>query len=66
MMYASGMPVSTIAEKFGREPQAIRLLIYKLGVKRGDNPVDPEQADDSKPASKKGSILKNKPWYLKK
>lgn len=63
MMYAEGMPVATIAEKFGREPQAIRLLIYKMGVKRGDNPADPEQADVRKPASKSGSVLK-KPWYL--
>lgn len=64
MMYAEGIPVATIAEKFGRKPNAIMVLVNKMGVKRGDFvPVFPEQADSSKPASKQGSVLK-KPWYL--
>lgn len=63
MMYANGVPVATIAEKFGRKPNAIMVLVNKMGVKRGDNPTAPEQADASKPASKQGSVLR-KPWYL--
>lgn len=62
MMYANGVSVATIAEKFGRKPNAILVLVNKMGVKRGDNPID-QQADASKPASKPGSVLK-KPWYL--
>lgn len=62
MMYANGVPVAAIAEKFGRKPNAILVLVNKMGVKRGDNPID-QQADASKPASKPGSVLK-KPWYL--
>ena len=64
MMYANGQSIKSIAEKFGRTEHSIRLLVSKMGVKRGDNPVASEQAEASKPASKGESKLK-KPWYLK-
>lgn len=66
MMYASGMPVATIAEKFGRNANAINILVSKMGVKRGDNIEDTDTpADESdRPKVKKGSALV-KPWYLK-
>lgn len=59
MMYESGMNVMAIAEKFGREPSAIRILMSKMGVKRGNEPTSQESV-----AEKKESALK-KPWYLK-
>jgi len=59
MMYESGMNVAAIAEKFGREPQAIRILMSKMGVKRGNESANQEGGDE-----KKESALK-KPWYLK-
>lgn len=58
MMYESGMNVAAIAEKFGREPQAIRILMSKMGVKRGN-----ESANQESDGEKKESALK-KPWYL--
>lgn len=66
MMYASGMPVATIAEKFGRNANTIYILVSKMGVKRGDNIEDTDTpADESdRPKVKKGSALV-KPWYLK-
>lgn len=63
MMYASGHDVTTIAEKFGRQPQAIRVLMNKMGVKRGADINDPGL--DEQDQTKKDSVLK-KPWYLKK
>lgn len=63
MMYANGEPIAGIAKKFDRSPASIQKLISTMGVKRGDNPIDAQQADASKPASKQGSVLK-KPWYL--
>ena len=41
MLYASGHNITSIAEKFGREPQAIRVLMNKMGVKRGSDINDP-------------------------
>lgn len=66
MMYASGMPVATIAEKFGRNENAINILVHRMGVKRGDNIEDTDTpADESdRPKVKKDSALV-KPWYLK-
>ena len=63
MLYASGHNITSIAEKFGREPQAIRVLMNKMGVKRGSDINDP--GTDAKAQPKQGSALK-KPWYLKK
>ena len=63
MMYASGHDLASIAEKFGRKPQAIRILMSKMGVKRGDDIIDQEPGANDLP--KKESKLK-KPWYLKK
>lgn len=53
------MNVMAIAEKFGREPSAIRILMSKMGVKRGNE--NPNQESDGE---KRESALK-KPWYLK-
>lgn len=66
IMYASGMPVATIAEKFGRNANSINILVHRMGVKRGDNIEDTDTpADESdRPKVKKGSALV-KPWYLK-
>lgn len=69
MMYADGQSIKSIAEKFGRTDTSIRLLVSKMGVKRGDDLLVPEQGDttDSKSVrpttESKGSVLK-KPWYL--
>lgn len=67
MMYADGQNIKAIAEKFGRTEHSIRLLVSKMGVKRGDDVLNSEApADESKqpPKEKKESVLK-KPWYLK-
>ena len=64
MMYASGQDITSISEKFGREPQAIRLRMAKMGVKRGDNPLDDQQSGANKPSDNKKAPL-TKPWYLK-
>lgn len=65
MMYADGQNIKTIAEKFGRTEHSIRLLVSKMGVKRGDDVLNPETpaAESEQPKEKKESVLK-KPWYL--
>lgn len=65
MMYADGQSIKTIAEKFGRTDTSIRLLVSKMGVKRGDDVLNPETpaAESEQPKEKKESVLK-KPWYL--
>lgn len=70
MMYASGISLQAIAEKFNRSTASIQKLISNMGVHRGDDVLATEQADapaaeSDKPKEKKGSVLK-KPWYLKK
>lgn len=70
MMYASGISLQAIAEKFNRSTASIQKLISNMGVHRGDDLLVPEQGDttDSKSdrptTESKGSVLK-KPWYLK-
>ena len=70
MMYASGISLQAIAEKFNRSMASIQKLISSMGVHRGDDFLVPEQGDttDSKSGrpttESKGSVLK-KPWYLK-
>lgn len=69
MMYASGISLQAIAEKFNRSTASIQKLISNMGVHRGDDLLVPEQGDttDSKsdrPTNEsKGSVLQ-KPWYL--
>ena len=65
MMYADGQSIKSIAEKFGRTDSSIRLLVSKMGVKRGDDVLNPETpaAKSEQPKEKKESVLK-KPWYL--
>ena len=65
MMYADGQSIKSIAEKFGRTDTSIRLLVSKMGVKRGDDVLNPETpaAESKQPEGKKESVLK-KPWYL--
>lgn len=65
MMYADGQSIKSIAEKFGRTDTSIRLLVSKMGVKRGDDVLNPETpaAKSKQPKEKKESVLK-KPWYL--
>lgn len=65
MMYADGQSIKSIAEKFGRTEHSIRLLVSKMGVKRGDDVLNPETpaAESKQPKEKKESVLK-KPWYL--
>ena len=69
MMYASGISLQAIAEKFNRSTASIQKLISNMGVHRGDDLLVPEQGDttDSKSdrptTESKGSMLK-KPWYL--
>lgn len=65
MMYADGQNIKSIAEKFGRTDTSIRLLVSKMGVKRGDDVLNPESpaAESEQPKEKKESVLK-KPWYL--
>lgn len=69
MMYASGISLQAIAEKFYRSSASIQKLISNMGVHRGDDLLVPEQGDttDSKSdrptTESKGSVLK-KPWYL--
>lgn len=68
MMYASGIPLKEIAEKFNRPKTAIQKLISDMGVHRGDNICDPVQEQAQvvdQQEEKKGSALK-KPWYLQK
>lgn len=67
VMYSGGTSIAAIAEKFDRSPASIQKLISTMGVKRGDDVLNPETpADESKqpPKEKKESVLK-KPWYLK-
>lgn len=71
MMYASGISLQAIAEKFNRSTASIQKLISNMGVHRGDDLLVPEQGDttDSKrdrpTTESKGSVLK-KPCYLKR
>ena len=67
MMYADGQSIKTIAEKFGRTDTSIRLLVSKMGVKRGQDILNPSPDDDGTGQDTdqpKRSKL-DKPWYLK-
>lgn len=67
MMYASGISLQAIAEKFNRSTASIQKLISNMGVHRGDNVIDQEQEQApnvDKPTERKETSLK-KPWYLK-
>lgn len=69
MMYASGIPLQAIAEKFNRSTAGIQKLISTMGVHRGDDVMGTEQGDtpaeeSDRPKEKKRSALE-KPWYLK-
>lgn len=67
-MYADGQNIKSISEKFGRTEQSIRLLVSKMGVKRGQDILNPSPDDDGTGQDTdqpKRSKL-DKPWYLKK
>ena len=70
VMYASGISLEQIAQKFDRAPASIQKLVSSMGVHRGDDVLGQEQgdvpADESvRPDEDKQSVLK-KPWYLKR
>jgi transposase-like protein len=64
-LYQDGLQVNEIARRFGRKPESIYKLVSSMGVKRGDDVLNPETpaAESEQPKEKKESVLK-KPWYL--
>ena len=67
MMYADGQNIKSISEKFGRTEQSIRLLVSKMGVKRGQDTINPSPDDDGQGQDTDQPIRSklDKPWYLK-
>ena len=67
-MYADGQNIKSIADKFGRSVHSIRLLVSKMGVKRGQDIIYPSPDDDGQGQEtdqpKQSKLVK--PWYLKK
>lgn len=67
MMYADGLNIKSISEKFGRTVHSIRLLVSKMGVKRGDDVLNPSPDDNGNgqdtDQAKRSKL--DKPWYLK-
>ena len=68
VMYSVGTSITEIAKKYDRSPASIQKLISTMGVKRGDDVLNPSPEDDSKvqDAGKTNKSKLDKPWYLKK
>ena len=68
MKYANGEPIASIAKEFDRTPASIQKLISTMGVKRGDDVLNPSPDDDvkAKGSGKTRQSKLDKPWYLKK
>lgn len=68
MKYANGEPIASIAKEFDRTPASIQKLISTMGVKRGDDVLNPSPDDDGKAkgSGKTRQSKLDKPWYLKK
>ena len=48
MKFANGEPIASIAKEFDRTPASIQKLISTMGVKRGDDVLNPSPDDDVK------------------
>ena len=67
MKDANGEPIASIAKEFDRTPASIQKLISTMGVKRGDDVLNPSPDDDGKgqDTDKAKRSKLDKPWYLK-